>query len=274
MDVVQWLLFGALPAVAAVLLLVGVGGPRWLALALALAVCVPLALEDGVPPWPWQLDLVHGPPRPALWWLLLLAGAFGAAFDLRALPAAIAVPAEVVLCAALPWLLSSPLRAGWSFEAAVLLLGLGWSVVALLWWGVRRAAEARPGVWVPLAMTGALAVDAWLLRAAGDGPDWRPAGVAAVALAFACLTASWRGAFVCGSGAVLLMTLAHTGLLLCGRSEAGLRAASFVLAWCAPLPLATVALPWFAGRRGAGAAVGVAGAALLGALAIWASVPV
>ena len=96
-DVLLWVLFGVLPAVAAVLVGVGVAGPRWLALALAVAICVPFGMADGWPPWPWQLDLLRGQPRPALWWIVLLGGLLGAAHDLRALPRAIALGGEVLL---------------------------------------------------------------------------------------------------------------------------------------------------------------------------------
>ena len=151
MDVVQWLLFGVLPAIAVVLLMVGVGGPRWLGLALSCAVCVPLAMEDGLPPWPWQLDLVRGSPRAALWWLLALGGVFGSAYDLRALPRALALVVELLLVAALPWLLSAPLRRSASFEGGVVYLLVGWLVLAALWWGLRRAAHAQRGLAVPPA---------------------------------------------------------------------------------------------------------------------------
>jgi hypothetical protein len=272
-DVLQWLLFGVLPAIAVVLLLVGVGGARWLALALALAVCAPLAMEDGRPPWPFELDLLRGPARPALWWVLLLSGAFGAAYDLRLLPRRLAVVFEAALVLALPWLLSAPWRAAWSFEACVLCLVVGWSVVLCLWWSVRQAAKVQTGLAVPLAMTLALVADAWLLRTRGAGADWQLAGVAAVALGFAVVTTAWRRPFCCGGGAALTMTLAHTGLLVCGRSAAELLDASFWIAWGSPLSLSLCALPWCVRSRRLGAVVACSGVAMFGALVVWSGSP-
>ena len=273
MDVLLWILFGVLPAIATVLFGVGVAGPRWLALALAVAVCVPFGMSDGWPAWPWQLDLLHGAPRPALWWTLLLGGLFGSAYDLRALPRVLAFGLEVILVAMLPWLLSAPLRENWSFEGCLLYLAVGWAGMAALWWGLRKAAKAQPGLAVPLAMTIVLGVDAWLLRAGGGGPDWQLAGVAAVALGFAVVTTIWRRPFECRTGAALCMTLAHTGLLLCGRSERELLRLPLVLAWLAPLPMAVVVLPWFARARRSGAVLGVLGVATAGCFAIWSSLP-
>jgi len=264
-----WVLFGLLPAIAAVLLGVGVGGPRWLALALAVAICVPFGMADGWPEWFWRLDLLHGKPRPALWWTLLLGGLLGTAYDFKVLPRFVNFGLEVVLVLMLPWLLSAPLRARWSFEGCLLYLTAGWLVMAMLWWGLRRAAKVQTGLAVPLAMTIALGVDAWLLHTNAGGAAWQLAGVAAVALGFAVITTIWRRPFVCGSGAAFTITLAHTGLLICGRSERELLRLPFVLAWLAPLPMWLLAVPWFARHRKVGACLGVLAVAVCGGLAVW-----
>ena len=237
MDLLRWLLFGVLPAVAAVLLGVGVGGPRWLALSLATAICVPFGIVLDWPDWFWRLDPVRGDPRPALWWTLLFAGLVGSLYDLRYLPKIVAVGLEFLLVAALPWLLAGRLHGRASFEHLVLWLGAGWIVIAVVWWVVRRAAKAQPGVTVPLAMAGVFGADAWLLHQHAGGSDWQLAGVAATGLGFAVVTTAWRRPFECGTGAGLCMTLAHTGLLLCGRGERELLELPFVLAWLAPVPL-------------------------------------
>ena len=269
MDVVQWILWGALPAIAVVMLFVGVGGPRWLGVALAISVCVPLTVEDGLPPWFWQLDLMTGPPRSALWWLLLLSGALGSVFDLGALPRFVARIMEVVFVISLPWLLSASLRVSWSVVGCAVALASGWTFVAAVWWAIRRSAQARSGLPVPLAMVIVFAVDAWVVRETAAGADWQPAGVAAVVLGFAIVTMAWRGPFACGRGAALSMTLAHSGLLLCGRAEAELVQLPFVLAWSAPLPLALITLPWPGRLRWLAAICGVLGVAAVGAGAIW-----
>jgi hypothetical protein len=270
-DVLLWVLFGLLPAIAAMLFGVGVGGPRWLALALAVAICVPSCMADGWPGWVWDLDLMYGEPRSALWWTLLIGGLIGTVFDSRLLPRGLNVVLEAGLVLMLPWLLSAPLRQASSFEGGLLYLAVGWFLILVLWLGLRRSAMAQPGLSVPLAMTIALGVDAWLLRENTGGPDWQLAGVASVALGFAVITTIWRRPFVCGSGAALTITLAHTGLLICGRSERELLQLPFVLAWIAPLAMWLVVAPCVARQRQLGAFVAVLLVATCGGFAIWLS---
>ena len=92
MDLLHWVLYGVLPALAAMLLGVGVGGARWLAIALAIALLVPFAVVGGLPPWPWLLAVRDGDPRAWLWWCLCLCGLAGALLDLRLLPRALLLP--------------------------------------------------------------------------------------------------------------------------------------------------------------------------------------
>ena len=272
MDLVTWLLFGVLPAVAAMLLGVGVGGSRWFALAFAAAICVPAALAKGWPDWLWQLDFVHGPPRPALWWTLVIGGVLGTVYDFRLLPKSLALVLESVLVAMLPWFLSSPLRASWSFEECALFLVTVSAVVTVLWFGLRQAAKRLPGLPVPLAMMIALGVDAWLLFQHAAGPDWQLAGVASVALGVAVMTASWHRPFVCGSGAVLCLALAHSGLLLAGRNEQELLQVPLILAWLAPAPMLVAVLPWFRQHARISACLSVLAVGACGGLAVWLSV--
>ena len=51
----QALVYGVLPAIAAGLLLVGIGGRRLLSLALAVAVFVAFGLRKEWPQWPWAM---------------------------------------------------------------------------------------------------------------------------------------------------------------------------------------------------------------------------
>jgi hypothetical protein len=257
MDLLHWLLYGVLPALAAMLIGVGIGGARWLALALALSLLVPFAVVGGWPPWPWLLDLRTGDPRAWSWWCLCLAGIVGTLYDLRLLPLAVLLPLELLAVVMLPWFVSAPLRAGWSFEHCVVWLGAGWAVMAITWWVLRRAGEVQPGPAVPLAGALALAVDALLLRRLADGLDWHLPGVGAVALGFAVLTTLWRRPFVCGTGATLTIALAHAGLLCCGRSESELRSAPLLLALAVPLPLWLATTGMFAKARGAGLWLGL-----------------
>ncbi len=257
MDVVRWLLFGALPAAAAVLLLVGVGGARFLALALAIALCVPFALVDGWPPWPWQLSLQSGRPDLWLWWVFLAIGIVGTGYDTKLLPKPLLLAFDFLLVVSLPWLLSAPLRSGWTFEQCVLGLGAGWVVVLGGWWLQRRVAKACPGVAVPLAGAIVLAADAVVLRAMGSPSGWQLAGVAAVALGLTVATTIWRRPFRCGTGGALAITVAHVGLLGCGRTEADLLRVPFLLVLAAPLGMGLAPLRLFARRPGMGVVVGI-----------------
>ena len=227
----MWVLFGVLPAIALMLIGVGVFGPRWLALAVAVSICVPFGMEEGWPDWFWRLDAMHGAPKPWLWWLLVFGGVIGALDDKRWLPRQVGFGGEVLLVALLPWLLSATLRADASFEVCAVYLAAGWVVQAAIWWALREAAKARDGMAVPIAMMMVLGADAWLLRENIGGADWKLAGVAAIALAFAVVTTCWVRPFVCGTGGALLLTSAHTGLLLCGRSERELLQVPLGLHW-------------------------------------------
>jgi hypothetical protein len=267
-DLLRWVVFGVLPAVAAVLVGVGAGGPRLLALSLAVALCVPFGIAVDWPAWPWQLSFAHGDPLDWLWWSFVTAGVVGVCYDMRLLPKVLLLGCDVALVATLPWLLSAPLRARWTFEECVVWLSAGWLVIAATWWALRQSARVSPGMAVPLAGTMALVADTFVLRARGASLPWQLAGVGAVALGMAVATTIWRRPFVCGTGGTLAITVAHVGLLYCGRSESDLLRAPFLLALVTPLPMAIVCHKAFADGRATGAAVGLVGVAALAAGAI------
>lgn len=272
MDVLHWVVFSLLPGIAAILFGVGVGGAKCLAMALTIAICLPFALAYGWPGWIWGLDPMHGEPRQALWWILLFGGFLGTADDFKAIPKPVTFGLEILLVSALPWIVSTPLRAAWSFDAYSLCLSAGWCLTVTLWLGLRRFGEVYSGLSLPLGMTIVLGVDTWILRSATGGQDWKLAGVAAVALGFAMITTIWRRPFVCGSGAAMTITLMHTGLLLCGRSERDLLQLPVLLAWIAPLPMWLVAVPYFTKRRVLSACLAVSLVTVCGGFAVWASV--
>lgn len=262
------MVFGVLPATAAMLLGVGVGGSRCLALALATALCVPFGMAIDWPGWPWDLDgwAVH--PRRWLWWCLAAAGVLGTAYDARLLPKWLLAPLEVALVGFVPWLLSAPLRAANSFEWCVLWLGAGWAIVFGTWWVLRRAGKVQPGMAVPLVGMLALGVDAWLLRRHGANVAWEISGVGAIALGLAVATTLWRRPFVCGTGATLCITLAHTGLLWCGHGAQELRSPAFLLALAVPMPLWIATTKAFAEGRQTGVVVSVGASAAVAAAAL------
>lgn len=263
MDLLHWILFGVLPALAAVLLFVGIGGPRLLGPALAVGMCVPFGMAAGWPSWPWELSVDRGDPSQWFWWLIVFAGLVGAAYDGKLLPRWLVAPAEVALVLFAPWLLSGPLRSGWSFEWCVVMLGLAWTVLGATWWALRTTARLQPGLWVPLAGTVALVGDALVLHARGDVLGWRLAGVAAVALGASVATTLWRRPFVCGTGASLCITIAHAGVLWFERSDRQLTQTPFVLLLLAPLGMWLAATRMFADGRTSGMIVGVAATATM-----------
>lgn len=271
MDLLHWLLFGVLPALAVVLVFVGAGGPRLLALALAVAICVPMSMAVGLPAWPWQIGVRRGDPVQWLWWCLAAAGVVGAAYDLRLLPRWLLLPCELLLVALLPWLLSGEQRAGWSFEWCVVMLTAAWLFVMALWWSLRQATKMQPGMTVPLVGTIALGADALVLRAQHGGIAWELAGVGAIALGVSVATTIWRRPFVCGTGGTLCIALAHTGILLCGRGERQLLQAPFLLALVAPLGLWLATTKVFAESRTTGMVVGVLACAGLAVSAVLAA---
>jgi hypothetical protein len=268
MDLLRWIVFGVLPAVAAVLVGVGAGGPRLLALSLALALSVPFGLLGAWPGWPWELSVHHGDPFAWTWWAIAAAGAVGVAWDAKLLPKGLLLPFELAIVAALPWLLTAPLRARWTFEQCVVWLGAGWLVVAGTWWVLRRAAKLQPGMAVPAAGAIALLADTMVLRASGAALSWQLAGIAAIALGMAVATTIWRRPFVCGTGGTLAITVVHVALLCCGRSEWQLQRAALLLALVAPLAMVVATLRQFAEGRATGAVVGLLGTAGLAAAAI------
>jgi hypothetical protein len=268
MDLVRWLVFGVLPAVAAVLAGVGAGGPRFLALSLAIALCVPFGMLGSWPPLPWDLSVHHGDPFAWTFWAIAAAGAVGVAYDAKLLPKALLLLLDVVVVASLPWLISAPLRARWTFEQCVVWLGAGWLVIGSTWWVLRRVAKLQPGMAVPTAGTIALVADTIVLRELGTPLSWQLAGVGAVALGMAVLTTIWRRPFVCGTGGTLAITIVHVGLLVCGRTERELPRTPLLLALVAPLAMGVAATRMFAEGRATGAVVGLLGTAGLAAAAI------
>jgi hypothetical protein len=268
MDLLRWIVFGVLPAVAAVLLGVGAGGPKLLALSLALALCVPFGLLGEWPPWPWELSLHHGDPFAWLWWTIAAAGAVGVAYDGKLLPRGLLFVLEIAIVAIAPWLWTGRLRAGWTFEQCVCWLGAGAAVVATTWWVLRRVATVKPGMAVPLVGAIALLADTLVLRAFGEALSWQLAGVAAVALGLACATTIWRRPFVCGTGGAFTIALVHAGLLCCGRSDGQLQREALLLALLAPPALGVAATRVFAEGRATGVVVGVAVTAAIAMAAV------
>jgi hypothetical protein len=258
MELLHWVCFGLLPALAAVLLFVGAGGARFFSLGLAVAICVPFGMAIDWPTWPWQLDVAFGKAQHWLWWCFAAAGVIGAAYDLRLLPKWVLLTFEVAIVLLMPWLVSSSLRADWTFERCVLMLGAAWTVLMALWWVLRATAKVQQGVAVPLAAAAALIADAIALHAQHAALAWHLAGVAAFALAAAVATTIWRRPFVCGTGGALCIAIVHVGVLWGDGNEAGILSPPRLMCLIAPLPMWIATRPMFAEGRATGILVGLA----------------
>ncbi len=265
----RWVLFGVLPALAVMLAFVGIGGPRWLGLALGTALCVPFSLADGFAGWPWQLDPWRGPSRAWLWWSFAVAGVWGTVHDLRALPRPLLLLGELALVGGAPWLVSWPLRQRASFEASLVWLTAAWLATLGVWWLLRRAGRLHPGCLVPFVGALALATDAFVLRATGTGRPWELAGVGAAALLFALATSVWRRPFLCGTGATVCITLAHVGILWSGRTAAELRSWPLLGALLVPVPLWLATTPPWSRRSTAGPLLAGSACVVVAGLAVW-----
>lgn len=261
MDLLRWILFGVLPAVAAIGVFVGAGGPRFLALALAVALGVPFALVHGWCGWPVDISLAHGDPRAWWFWCIVAAGVVGVFYDTRLLWRPLLVAGDATLVVALPWLVSAPLRERLGMVAYLSWLLAAWLGIGLQWWVLRRVAKVHPGPAVPLAGTIALAVDAWLLRSLERGLEWQLAGVGAVACGMAVATTLWRRPFVCGSGGTLAVVVGHAGLLLCGESGEVPRA-PMIVAFLVPAALGVALSRIFRKSPATGVAAGLLATAL------------
>ncbi len=267
MTLLRWLLYGLLPAVAAVLLFVGAAGPRYAAAGLAAGIVVPYGLLVAWPDWPWQLGTGAGTAMPWLFWSIAAAGLTGLLHDVRLLPRPLTIVCEAALVVWLPWALAAPLRRHWSFEAGLLHLGAAWCGLLLVWWALRGASERRPGMLVPLGACLCLGGDLWLVLAREHDLSWQLLAAGIAALATALLTATWRRPFQLGSGATLVLVLLHGGVLFACRVYANLPRQPLLLALLAPLPLWIAAHKAFDESRRTGACIGLAATAAMTAAA-------
>ncbi len=267
MTLLRWLLYGLLPAISAVLVFVGVGGPRLAAIGIATGIAVPFGLLVAWPDWPWDLDLTAATALPWLFWSVVGAGLLGTLHDLRWLPKMVVIPLEAVLVVMLPWILSAPLRPRWSFETALVRLSLAWAGLVVVWWVLRTAAERRPGRLVPAACVLFLAGDLWLVQSRNHDLSWQLLAAGVVALATALVVASWRRPFQLGTGAILVVVLLHGGMLMACRVYAGFAAKPMLLALLSPVPLWISVHKGFDESRRTGAAIGLTLSAVMYGLA-------
>src|SRR5262245_23933320 len=146
-DALEVVLYGVLPAIAATLLLFGIGGRRWLGLAVGASVFgAYAALKKEVPAWP--VSLHAGNNDGTQWWVWSVV-----ACGLAALPVSdgrpprwLRLPLGALLLAAEVWLVLTNLRArmgageAWSEHLVAIAL------LVAIWLGMRRSVELRDGM--------------------------------------------------------------------------------------------------------------------------------
>lgn len=244
MTILHWILYCALPAAAAGLLLVGVLGPRLLGIAMAAAVLAPHALLRALPPWPWELVQRPAGETAGAWtlWGVVAAGLFGSLHDLRLWPRALGLPPALALLLAVPWLASAGQRSGWSFETAAVEFGVAWLAIGAGWFALRTAALSGAGAGMLAAGCICLVGDALLIGVA-DRTTLAAVGGPAVVLVVAAVSLVWRRQFAAGEGAALALAVAHGLPLLLAFFGGRIGPLVALLALLAPAPL------WLATRR-------------------------
>ena len=213
-------LLGAAPALA----LVGIGGRRFVAPALALGVGVVFVVFKGWPELPHRLWVGNNDGMAWLGWALVVAGLIGWLQDLRWLPHGFFALLGFLTCCALPVFVSARLHA---LFADVSPRWTGWTVgghlgpaIALLiaaWVLMVRASERRQGLLLPIVWTLCLTADSLALLHSGSALQGQLAGGLAAALGMATATAIWRRPFALGDGAVLVLAAGHIGLVFAGH---------------------------------------------------------
>lgn len=228
---------GALPPILAALLLVSLGGARWLAVAAALGLWVAFALLKSVPDSPVAL---WSSPNGTQWllWMVIGAACLSTLEHFRLWRGRLATITAVVLAALGTWLVLQKLAARWSAGEVLLQIGLGWVVVAVVVLATRRALAGRRGPWPAVVAAAVLSVDAGLLAGfGGSALLGQLCGAVAAAVGAGVGTALWRKGFALGAADGTWLGLAH-GLFLLG----GVHLAS--LPWWAGLAAAVMVVPF------------------------------
>ncbi len=247
MTPLHWLLYAALPAIAASLLLVAVGGPRLIGLALAIGVLAPFALLKSLPPWPWVLLRTGGSGGDWLLWAIVAAGLLGTLHDLRIWPRPLGMPPAIALLLATPWMVLARFRAEWSLEAAAAHLSMAWVLFGVVWLALRDAVGNGGGArWVLPAALLCLLGDFLVLLCGGAHASLFALLGAAVVLLVALVTAAWRRPFQFGEGACLPIAIVHCGALVLAYCERRVPWNAALLAMLAPAPI------WLVSRQVAG----------------------
>lgn len=224
------ILKGVLPSIAAALLLVSLGGARWIALAAAIGLYVAFGL---LKEWPASPVELWSAPNGIQWlvWAVVMAALVTGLEHLRVWRGRLAEATAVVLAALGTWLMLGKLAARWSSGEVLLQIGGGGLVVALLALAMRRyLGRSKPGLVPAFVVVALLSADAVLLAANGSALLGQLCGAVAAAVGAGVGTALWRRPFALAGADGTWVGIAHGLFLLAGVYLADL---SWTLAACA-----------------------------------------
>lgn len=186
---------GALPPIAAALLLVGTKGTRLLGLAMAVGVFVAFWLLKELPAWPHEL-WARPDGRQWLVWALVAAGVVATLEGFGALRGKVASVFASALAAFAVFVVLQKLAQRWSNADVFLHVGGGGLLAVLATLVGRRALANAPQTTMPaVVLSGLLSADAVLLTVAHSGLLAQLCGAVAAAIGAAAGTSLWRQPF-------------------------------------------------------------------------------
>jgi hypothetical protein len=186
---------GALPPIAAALLLVGTKGTRLLGLAMAVGVFVAFWLLKELPAWPHEL-WARPDGRQWLVWALVAAGVVATFEGFGALRGKVATVFASALAAFAVFVVLQKLAQRWSNADVFLHVGGGGLLAVLATLVGRRALANAPQTTMPaVVLSGLLSADAVLLTVEHSGLLAQLCGAVAAAVGAAAGTSLWRQPF-------------------------------------------------------------------------------
>lgn len=245
----ELMLKGAAPPIAAALLLVSLGGARLLPLAIAIGsfvACVLLQRD-----WPELPHRLWRDPDMTGWlaWGLLAICAVALLEHLRVLRGRVALGAAMVVACAVVWLTLAKVASRWDLSDQLLLLGGALVFTVASVWAVRRGVERAPAGLLPaIAMTLLLSLDAAVVTLGRSAFAGQMCGAVAAAIGAAAATTIWRRGFALRAADGALVGAVHAVFVLIARHVAYLPWSATISAAVAPLLPLVVPASWTAGR--------------------------
>lgn len=216
-DILFAVLCGVLPAIAAALVLFGVGGKRCLGLALGAALFAAASLlKSAMPILPHVLYQGSNDYLQWLCWSVVAAGVLALPSGGRFPPVWLAVPIGLALLGSEVWFMLTNLRGRMETGELVLKHGLPFLAMGFPWLALARTAARRDGVALAIALGLCMCGDSAVLMLGGSALLSQLAGTIAAVWITAAVTALWHRPLQLGVGSMLAFVAAHGGLLLAG----------------------------------------------------------